>query len=111
MEKETSHNECNHIRGLYHRNEFSLMDRIFYGLKRGRRKSSPPCPGWAGNSSQGSAEWASEAREQGARPPSAPENDQVNHVDMFHYSLNTIFYNAPFTCPSLLPTPAFQCLR
>lgn len=32
--------------------------------------------------------------------PSAQENDQVNHVDMLHYSLNTIFYNAPFTCGS-----------
>ena len=30
MEKETSSNECHHIRGLYHRNELSLTDRISY---------------------------------------------------------------------------------
>ena len=30
MEKETSSNKCHHIRGLYHRNELSLTDRISY---------------------------------------------------------------------------------
>ena len=30
MEKEPSSNECHHIRGLYHRNELSLTDRISY---------------------------------------------------------------------------------
>lgn len=36
-------------------------------------KIQPALPRRAENSSQGSAEWAKEAREQGARPPSAPE--------------------------------------